>query len=1008
MKKGALFYSCQEDEFYEFDSFGYKDGLQVKLSSALNNEFWDQEKTIGEELPPRCKHVSCVINDKTIVVFGGESELKENNSIYLLEPKQERLLKSPSMVKHGIWKVSKKEILSEEKPPTLKGHTAINFLNNIYIFGGQVWESTSTMWVLYTDVWEWKIMNHFSNKSPVERHFHSATVIKNQMIIYGGISTNKLKKRILGDCWKFNLETYEWNPVERNGLSPKERHSHSSCTYLDRFMIIFGGLAEEKKCFLQDLWIFDSTTDIWTEIFLTGNIPCPRGGHSMSNIGNSFLLIHQGFDAKKTLSDCFIIDLKTNKSQILLFDTRMLKPSNRKYSTSFIFNSNFYLIGGKDSKKNLNDVWVLDTEELKLKYLLRNASKEMSILEIIEKNPKNKKEKKQYNAEKIKLKSNKVKITSLPKITSDQSSRSSPKKSDDSKSPKLMSPRSQEKISIDLNVTIEKEDLSSVETPKLEIQKEMSNLSLNSIQEPVQRGRRNSRKETEEPEKDEREFPWLPEFPEWKKYIFYDTKSEDVSQRELAQKEISHMYNVEKNTFEMLAICYFESRQYQKSIPYLTHCIEQKIGESLEMIKKRGTCYFMIGDFKKAIIDFVSIEKTLDVECTALRGTCLLRMEKVADAVDVLEVCMNSNETEEFISPFYYHSAKMKEELKDAKSVTSRRVTYDHSLDGQHKNFNFFLIGHEGVGISTFLTKLAFLYKGLLPPRDCLQYSTEIQKELFKNVQIIVKSGKFDIKMTSDLPQTFTTKSFPLLLNLLSENDFETISKAFSVNDELSANYKYLFKHYERILKENYLPIPKDIQSSEISVTKLKMIKFVIENVPFIFKSHSIDERIETKKSERNMIVLMVSLSDYDIILDEPTDEFKVLSKFFKINKKSSCSILKSLKLFHEFCCNDDNKNHHVILLYNKCDIFEKKMTSGSFINKVFPEYESGKDYRKTKEYLMACFETISHKFSKKREIFAFYLSSNKVDSVNTSIKNIYNHFQSLNATAQMSGDNII
>ena len=73
---------------------------------------------------------------------------------------------------------------------------------------------------------------------------------------------------------------------------------------------------------------------------------------------------------------------------------------------------------------------------------------------------------------------------------------------------------------------------------------------------------------------------------------------------------------------------------------------------------------------------------------------------------------------------------------------------------------------------------------------------------------------------------------------------------------------KSLFKHYERILKENYVPIPKDIQSSEISVTKLKMIKFVIEKVPFIFKSHSTDEKIETKKSEKSMIVLMISLSE--------------------------------------------------------------------------------------------------------------------------------------------------
>ena len=80
MNKGGLFYSSQENDLSRFDSFGYSDGLQVQLSSALNNEFWDQEKAIGEELPARSKHITCVLNEKTILVFGGESDLKENNS----------------------------------------------------------------------------------------------------------------------------------------------------------------------------------------------------------------------------------------------------------------------------------------------------------------------------------------------------------------------------------------------------------------------------------------------------------------------------------------------------------------------------------------------------------------------------------------------------------------------------------------------------------------------------------------------------------------------------------------------------------------------------------------------------------------------------------------------------------------------------------------------------------------------------------------------------------------
>ena len=169
-------------------------------------------------------------------------------------------------------------------------------------------------------------------------------------------------------------------------------------------------------------------------------------------------------------------------------------------------------------------------------------------------------------------------------------------------------------------------------------------------------------------------------------------------------------------------------------------------------------------------------------------------MEKISEAVELLEICIgNSKETEDFVSPFYYHTIRIKDEFQEAKSLSMRRVTYDHSLDGENQNFNFFLIGHQGVGKSTFLTKLAFLYKGLLPPRDCLQYSNEIQNELFSNIKKVIKSGKYEITMINEIPDSFSKKLFPILLDLLKINDFENLLKdnyMSSLNDELSANYR--------------------------------------------------------------------------------------------------------------------------------------------------------------------------------------------------------------------------
>jgi hypothetical protein len=72
-----------------------------------------------------------------------------------------------------------------------------------------------------------------------------------------------------------------------------------------------------------------------------------------------------------------------------------------------------------------------------------------------------------------------------------------------------------------------------------------------------------------------------------------------------------------------------------------------------------------------------------------------------------------------------------------------------------------------------------------------------------------------------------------------------------------------LFHHYERILNENFVPIPFDIHLSDKSFTKLTMIKFLIENVPFVFQSHSFSSKIDsTSKHKKPYIVLMTSLDE--------------------------------------------------------------------------------------------------------------------------------------------------
>jgi hypothetical protein len=286
-------------------------------------------------------------------------------------------------------------------------------------------------------------------------------------------------------------------------------------------------MSEEKKSFLNDCWVFDSKTNIWTEILLSGIIPSPRGGHCISYIGNGFIILHGGFE-KKTYDDCYSVDLKNSKSQILNFSKKIQIPSATKYATSLYLNSNFILICGKGDKKNLNEIWALDCNQLKFKYLMKNVSKFMDPLEALEKNPTNKKEKKQYNAVKLKSKGN-VQIKILPKLNNLKGM----------VSPRLIT------VESDQNETKMEEEMKSVqlEEAKLtveEIQEKRRSMRLNKV---------NSKSSESIQFEDIEDFTFLPQFKFWKKYVNFDTKSDEPSQLEIAKKEVIELYNVEKKIF---------------------------------------------------------------------------------------------------------------------------------------------------------------------------------------------------------------------------------------------------------------------------------------------------------------------------------------------------------------------------------------------------------------------------------------------------------------------------
>ena len=94
-----------------------------------------------------------------------------------------------------------------------RGHTACAYEKGIIIFGGQhrfnpvlnFRECLNDVRLYLTDTQEWKLLN-CSGKAIETRRNHTATIHKNKMYVYGGVT---IEGKSLKDVWILDLSNNE-------------------------------------------------------------------------------------------------------------------------------------------------------------------------------------------------------------------------------------------------------------------------------------------------------------------------------------------------------------------------------------------------------------------------------------------------------------------------------------------------------------------------------------------------------------------------------------------------------------------------------------------------------------------------------------------------------------------------------------------------------------------------------------------------------------------------------
>ncbi|PON69666.1 BTB-kelch protein [Trema orientale] len=153
---------------------------------------------------------------------------------------------------------------------------------------------------------------------------------------------------------------------EGGGVSgPGKRWGHTCNAIKDgRFLYVFGGYGKDN-CQTNQVHVFDTATQTWSQPVIKGTPPTPRDSHSCTTVGDN-LYVFGGTDGMNPLKDLHILD--TSSHTWISPSFRGEGPEAREGHNAALIGKRLFIFGGcgKSSSNNdevyYNDLYILNTE----------------------------------------------------------------------------------------------------------------------------------------------------------------------------------------------------------------------------------------------------------------------------------------------------------------------------------------------------------------------------------------------------------------------------------------------------------------------------------------------------------------------------------------------------------------------------------------------------------------------------------------------------------------------
>nr|CAG4708822.1 unnamed protein product [Naegleria fowleri] len=205
----------------------------------------DYEVFENAKLPKLFQHTMVALSKSVLYIYGGQLEKgTPSNALYQFNIESMEWVKVKCTARHS----------TEPNLPALFGHTA-NVVDGtkIYVFGGTDGSKYyNDLVVIDTETNTW-VREKTNGPRPQPRYGHSCVLYNNSLYVFGGGNDQSL----FNDLYSLDLDTLTWKNIKIEGTTDSAKRVHHTANVIANKMIVFGGLvgthSQSKDLMVLDL-----------------------------------------------------------------------------------------------------------------------------------------------------------------------------------------------------------------------------------------------------------------------------------------------------------------------------------------------------------------------------------------------------------------------------------------------------------------------------------------------------------------------------------------------------------------------------------------------------------------------------------------------------------------------------------------------------------------------------------------------------------------------------------